>query len=264
MAEMIDKGNIEKVKSELNSNSSTSWIDNIDLSNCSLSEYEMEKATELCKKHPSLMEATRLVAAPAEAQTPTFLSSAVFRMAKPERQGKQKKYVVDAVIVADDECSDTDEQEPEKKRSRHSMMEKKGKETKGAKKIKNTILYSDISANNNKYEITTSDVFVVEQLSSNQEEADTKLLLQPVHSLSENADASVVVRSSLDQTTLQKCGCPDGLQRQQRVWIDAAFPEEVEQFLAGEENNIESSDESKDEEFINSNTLLNWKPALIG
>eukprot|EP00795_Rhopilema_esculentum_P006039 gene6039-11414_t len=47
------------------------------------------------------------------------------------------------------------------------------------------------------YQITTSDVFVVEQLSSNQEEADTKLLLQAVHSLSKNADASVVVRSSL-------------------------------------------------------------------
>eukprot|EP00795_Rhopilema_esculentum_P002946 gene2946-1193_t len=45
--------------------------------------------------------------------------------------------------------------------------------------------------------ITTSDFFVAEQLSSNQEEADTKLLLQAVHSLSENADASVVVRSSL-------------------------------------------------------------------
>eukprot|EP00795_Rhopilema_esculentum_P010081 gene10081-18731_t len=126
--------------------------------------------------------------------------------------------------------------------------------------------------------ITTLDVFVVEQLSSNQEEADTKLLLQPVHSLSENADASVVVRSSLlgdvDINILflsgflespeKKCGCPDGLQRQQRVWIDAAFPEEVEQILAGEESNIESSDESKDEEFINSYTLLNWKPALIG
>eukprot|EP00795_Rhopilema_esculentum_P011976 gene11976-2559_t len=32
------------------------------------------------------------------------------------------------------------------------------------------------------------------------------------------------------------------------VWINAAFPEEVEQIFAGEESNDESSDESEDEE----------------
>ena len=41
----------------------------------------------------------------------------------------------------------------------------------------------------------TSDVVVVEQLSSNQKEADTKSLLHAANSLSENADGSVVVRS---------------------------------------------------------------------
>ena len=49
-----------------------------------------EKATELCKKHPSLMEATRLVAAPAEAQTPAFLSSGAKKMAKLEVVSKHK------------------------------------------------------------------------------------------------------------------------------------------------------------------------------
>ena len=39
------------------------------------------------------------------------------------------------------------------------------------------------------------DVAIVEQLSSNQGEADTKLLLHAAHALSENADGSVVVRS---------------------------------------------------------------------
>ena len=45
------------------------------------------------------------------------------------------------------------------------------------------------------YQITVSDVVVVEQLRRNQEEADSKLLLHTAHSLSENADGSMVVRS---------------------------------------------------------------------
>lgn len=36
------------------------------------------------------------------------------------------------------------------------------------------------------------------------------------------------------------------------VWMDAAFPEEVEQLLACEDDNGESSDESEDEEFSDS------------
>ena len=40
--------------------------------------------------------------------------------------------------------------------------------------------------------------------------------------------------------------------RRKIICIDAAFPTEVEQILAGEESNHGSSDESKDEEFSDS------------
>ena len=45
------------------------------------------------------------------------------------------------------------------------------------------------------YKITNSDVVVVEELSSNQEQADTKLLLHAKHALDDSDNASVIVRS---------------------------------------------------------------------
>ena len=44
------------------------------------------------------------------------------------------------------------------------------------------------------YKITDSDVVVVEELSSNQEQADTKLLLHAKHALDDSDNVSVVVR----------------------------------------------------------------------
>ena len=43
------------------------------------------------------------------------------------------------------------------------------------------------------------------------------------------------------------------------VWIDAAFPGEVEQILAGEVHNDESNDESEGEEFSDSDEDFLWR-----
>ena len=45
------------------------------------------------------------------------------------------------------------------------------------------------------YKITDSDVVVVAEFSSNQKEAETKLLLHAKHALGDNDNASVIVRS---------------------------------------------------------------------
>ena len=70
------------------------------------------------------------------------------------------------------------------------------------------------------YEITTSGVAVVEQLSSNQEEADTKLLLHAAHSLSENADGSVVVRSPSGDVDINILFLSVFLQNPEKILID--------------------------------------------
>ena len=70
------------------------------------------------------------------------------------------------------------------------------------------------------YKITSSEIVTIEELSSNQEEADTKLLLNTKHSLVENPCGSIVVRSPSGDVDLNILFLSVFLEHPEKIFID--------------------------------------------
>ena len=70
------------------------------------------------------------------------------------------------------------------------------------------------------YRITTQSVTEVKELSSNQEEADTKLLLHANHALNEDPNQLIVMRSPSGDFDINILFIATFQENQQNIWLD--------------------------------------------